>query len=148
MTTATEAATEHELRIEIERRISAPIEDVWEAVLHEMGPGFGGEHDEPLRMKVEPFPGGRWYRDLDGGAGHLWGHVQAIRPHTLFELTGPLFMSAPVSNNIQYQLKEEDGTTVLRFVHTAFGPLPEGVRDGMPEGWTDMVQKIERRAAG
>lgn len=144
----TQAATEHELRIELERRIGAPIEDVWEAMLHEAGPGFGGEDDQSLSLKVEAFPGGRWYRDLGDDAGHFWGHVQAIRPPTLFELSGPLFMSAPVSNNIQYRLEEEDGLTTLRFVHTAFGPLPEGARDGMLEGWTDHLEKIERRAGG
>lgn len=150
MTTSamTETGTEHELRIELERRIAAPIEDVWEAMLHEVGPGFGGENEEPLRMKVELFPGGRWYRDLGDDAGHLWGHVQAIRPHTLLELTGPLFMSAPVSNNVQYRLAEDDGFTTLRFVHTAFGPLPEDLRDGMLEGWTDILDKIELRAGG
>jgi uncharacterized protein YndB with AHSA1/START domain len=141
-------ATEHDFRLELERRIDAPIADVWEAMLHEVGPGFGGEDDTPMRMKVERFPGGRWYRDLGDDAGHLWGHVQAIRPPSLFEVTGPLFMSAPVSNNIQYRLAEENGVTTLSFVHTAFGPLPAVLRDGMPEGWTDHLEKIEGRAGG
>lgn len=139
---------ELEFRMELERRIEAPIEDVWEAMLTEVGPEFGGEDGSEMRLKVEPFPGGRWFRDFGDGAGHLWGHVQAIRPHTLFELTGPLFMSAPVSNNLQYRLSHEDGVTTLRFVHSAYGPLPEGVQEGMPEGWTDHVDRIERRAAG
>ncbi len=139
-------ATELEFRIELERRVEAPIGDVWEAMLHEVGPGFGGENDEYLSLEIECFPGGRWYRDLGDDAGHLWAHVQAIRPPTLFELTGPLFMSAPVSNNVQYRLKEVDGVTTLRFVHSAYGPLPEDMREGMREGWTDHIDKIERRA--
>lgn len=141
-------AAELEFRIELERRIEAPIEDVWEAMLIEVGPGFGGEDGADMHLKIEPFPGGRWYRDLGDGIGHFWGHVQAIKPPTLFELTGPLFMSAPVSNNLQYRLAHEDGVTTLRFVHSAFGPLPDGVRDGMPEGWTDHMDRIERRATG
>ena len=145
MTTTT--ANELQFRIELERRIEAPIETVWEAMMHEVGPGFGGEHGESLSLEIERFPGGRWYRNLGDGAGHLWAHVQAIRPPTLFELTGPLFMSAPVSNNVQYRLEEEDGVTILRFVHGAYGPLPEGLRDGMPEGWTDHIDQIGRRAA-
>lgn len=139
-------AAELEFRIELERRIEAPIEDVWEAMLIEVGPEFGGEDGASMHLKVEPFPGGRWYRDLGDGIGHFWGHVQAIKPPTLFELTGPLFMSAPVSNNVQYRLAHENGVTTLRFVHTAFGPLPDDMRDGMPEGWTDHMDRIERRA--
>lgn len=141
-------ATELEFRIELERSIEAPIETVWEAMMHEIGPGFGGEHGESLSLVVERFPGGRWYRDLGDDAGHLWAHVQAIRPPNLFELAGPLFMSAPVSNNVQYRLEEEEGVTTLRFVHCAYGPLPEGVADGMPEGWTDHLDQVERRASG
>jgi len=142
----TQTAAELEFRIELERRIAAPIEGVWEAMLAEVGPGFVGEDEAPLNLKLEAFPGGRWYRDLGEGAGHLWAHVQAIRPPTLFELCGPLFMSLPVSNNVQYRLAEEDGVTVLKFVHSAFGPLPDEMREGMPEGWGDHVDRIERRA--
>jgi len=141
-------AAELEFRIELERRIEAPIEDVWEAMLIEVGPEFGGEDGASMHLEVEPFPGGRWYRNLGDGIGHLWGHVQAIKPPTLLELTGPLFMSAPVGNNVQYRLAHEDGVTTLRFVHSAFGPLPDGVRDGTPEGWTDHLDRIERRATG
>lgn len=141
-------AAETDFRIELERRIEAPIADVWEAVLYEVGPGFGGEDGTSLSLKVEPFPGGRWYRDVGDDAGYLWGHVKAIRPMALLELCGPLFMSAPVANNVQYRLAEEDGVTVLRFVHTAFGPLPEGLSDGMNEGWVDHMEQIERRAGG
>lgn len=139
-------AAELEFRIELERRIEAPIEVVWKALLIEVGPEFGGEDGASMHLKVEPFPGGRWYRDLGDGIGHFWGHVQAIKPPTLFELTGPLFMSLPVSNNVQYRLAHENGVTTLRFVHTAFGPLPDDMRDGMPEGWTDHMDRIERRA--
>lgn len=140
-------AAELDLRIELERRIDAPIEDVWEALLAEVGPGFVGMDSSSLSLKIEAFPGGRWYRDLEGDAGHLWGHVQAIKPPTLLELTGPLFMSQPVSNNVQYRLEETEGVTTLRFVHLAFGPIPEALRDGMGEGWTSHLDRLEQRLA-
>ena len=46
-----------------------------------------------MPMKLEAWPGGRWYRDLGDGNGHFWGHVQAIKRPTLLEISGPLFMS-------------------------------------------------------
>ena len=48
-----------------------------------------------MSMKIEPWPGGRWYRDLGNNTGHFWGHVQAIKPPALLEICGPLFMSLP-----------------------------------------------------
>ncbi|HEX3702577.1 MAG TPA: hypothetical protein VHU82_04550 [Vicinamibacterales bacterium] len=38
------------------------------------------------RDDLEAWPGGRWFRDLGDNTGHLWGHVQAIKPPTLPEI--------------------------------------------------------------
>ena len=64
-------------------------------------------------MKIEPWPGGRWYRDLGDNNGHFWGHVQAIKRPTLLEITGPLFASYPFVSNVQYRLSEKDGGTLI-----------------------------------
>jgi uncharacterized protein YndB with AHSA1/START domain len=146
-TTRPAAASELEFRIELERRIDAPIEDVFEAILAQMGPDNVTPDETPLSMRIEPFPGGRWYRDLGDGNGHFWAHVQAIKRPTLLELTGPLFMSQAVCNNVQYRLAADGDGTTLRLVHSAFGLVPEEARDGMPEGWKDLLDRVERRLA-
>ena len=51
-------------------------------------------------------PGGRWYRDLGGDNGHLWGFVQSIKRPVLLEIWGPLFMSTAATSNMQYRLTE------------------------------------------
>lgn len=140
-----ETAPQLEFRIELDRQIQAPIEDTFEALLEQLGPAATSPENMPLAMKIEPFPGGRWYRDLGDDNGHLWGHVQAIRRPDLLELTGPLFMSQAVCNNIQYRLEESAGVTTLRLVHSAFGILLDEWRDGMPKGWDDQLDKIARR---
>ena len=142
MTYATAAA--RELRIEAERHLDAPIEDVWEAVLEEVGPGFPGEDGKPISLELEAWPGGRWFRNLGEATGHLWGHVQAIKAPGLLEISGPLFMSLPVANNIQYRLEATESGTHLRFVHGAFGPIPEDWDEGMEEGWGDHLDRIGR----
>jgi hypothetical protein len=97
-------------------------------------------------MVIEPWPGGRWFRDLGANNGHFWGHVQAIKQPTLLELTGPLMMSAPVVSNMQYRLKEVDGGTLITFRHTALGLIPDGFREGLSEGWKHMHAGVRRRA--
>lgn len=140
-------AAELDFRIELERRIDAPIEDVFEALLTQLGPAAAAPEYGSMSMKIEPFPGGRWYRDLGDDNGHLWAHVQAIKRPTLLELTGPLFISQAVSNNVQYRLAEADGRTTLSFVHSAFGLLPDEMREGMPKGWKNQLDGIERQLA-
>ena len=84
------------LNITEETQIRASITAAFAALLEEMGPNNKGHNDTPMPMTLEAFPGGRWFRDLGDGNGHLWGHVQAIKRPTLLEITGPLMMSFAV----------------------------------------------------
>src|SRR5713101_8996487 len=76
-----------------EIQVSAPLDATFTALLEQLGPFNEAEQGKPMPMKLEPWPGGRWYRDLGDNNGHFWGVVQAIKRPTLLEFTGPLFMS-------------------------------------------------------
>jgi len=134
------------LEIRRESQIAAPIEIVFETILEELGPGSVLPDGKPFPMKVEPWPGGRWYRDLGNNAGHFWGHVQVIKPPTLLELFGPMPMSFPAMNHVQYRLTKDGDGTLLAFVHKAMGILPQEIHDGMPQGWENGLKRIKQVA--
>ena len=136
------------LSIEQELRIEAPIDVTFAALLEQLGPGNERPDGTPIAMTLEAWPGGRWFRDLGDGNAHLWGHVQAIKRPTLLEFAGPLFLSSPVANNVQYRLSEDDGATVIRFRHTGFGLTPEVPRKNVVEGWANILERARRRAEG
>jgi uncharacterized protein YndB with AHSA1/START domain len=127
-------------------RIAAPIAIVFQAILDELGPEGQMPNGTSLSMKIEPWPGGRWYRDLGNDTGHLWGHVQVIKPPTLLELIGPMPMSYPAVNHVQYRLKEDVGATHVTFVHRAMGLILPEHRDGMPKGWEHWLVRIRELA--
>jgi uncharacterized protein YndB with AHSA1/START domain len=136
-----------------EEQIAAPIDVVFEAILEQMGPLNTTPDGISLSLKLEAWPGGRWYRDLGNNTGHFWGHVQAIKPPALLEICGPLMMSHPAASNVQYRLTEENGLTRLKFVHRAMGLIPTEMIDGernVNKGWAYIITKIreaaERRA--
>jgi uncharacterized protein YndB with AHSA1/START domain len=147
MTVTTAEETVHTLTIQKSIEIAAPVEVAFEAILEEVGPGSQMPDGKPFPMKIEPWPGGRWYRDLGeaGGHkyGHLWGHVQVIKAPTLLELCGPMPMSYPAINHVQYRLKAEGGGTRLTLVHRAMGMIPADHREGMPEGWEHGMSRIK-----
>jgi uncharacterized protein YndB with AHSA1/START domain len=145
MTTTLEQPIEA-LEIQKEIEINAPIQVAFQAVLDEMGPENLMMDGRSLSMKLEPWPGGRWYRDLGNNTGHLWGHVQVIKPPTLLEIYGPMPMSFPAMNHLQYRLTSEGDRTRLRLTHKAMGQLPQELRDGMPEGWEFMIKRIREIA--
>lgn len=100
----------------------------------------------PFPMKLEPWPGGRLYRDLGNNTGHLWGHVQVIKPPTLLELCGPLFMSYPAANSVQYRLIAEGNSTRLKFTHRGLGLITAEHREGVVEGWAHALKRIREIA--
>jgi uncharacterized protein YndB with AHSA1/START domain len=147
MTTATQERQQVDtLEIHKEIEIAAPIEVAFEALLDELGPESQMMDGRAFPMKIEPWPGGRWYRDLGEGAGHFWGHVQVIKPPTLLELCGPMPMSYPAVNHLQYRLKAEGGGTRLTLVHRAMGLLIPQHRDGMPQGWEHKLERVRELA--
>lgn len=133
------------LNITQEIHVRASLEKTFQALIDQLQ-----ENDTPegkaMPMKLEAWPGGRWYRDLGDGNGHLWAHVQAIKKPTLLEFVGPLFMSFGVASNVQYRLSEADGGTLIKFHHKAFGMIPEEHRQGMTVGWTHIHARILARA--
>jgi len=134
------------LDITKEERIAAPVEIVFETLLEHLGPHMETGPGSPLPMKLEPWPGGRWYRDLGHDTGHFWGHVQVIKPPELLEICGPLCMSYPAANHVQYRLKKEGAHTLLTLIHRAIGPITADHRDGMPGGWAHDLFQVREAA--
>ena len=129
-----------------ETHVRASLETTFATLLEQMGPENDTAEGQKLAMKLEPWPGGRWYRDLGDGNGHLWAHVQSIKKPTLLEFYGPLMMSYPVASNVQYRLSEEEGGTLIKFHHTAIGLIPEDYRKGLQGGWGSINARAKERA--
>lgn len=134
------------LNITQEIFVDAPLEITFEALLEQIGPKSETHEGQPFPLKLEPWPGGRWFRDLGDNNGHFWGHVQAIKRPTLLEIVGPLFMSYPVASNVQYRLSEENGGTLIKFHHKAFGLVQDDHRKNVNTGWESIHQRVRAAA--
>jgi uncharacterized protein YndB with AHSA1/START domain len=134
------------LSINEEIRVRASLETTFAALLEQLGPANERGDGTAMPMKLEAWPGGRWYRDLGGEDGHFWGNVQAIKRPTLLEITGPLFMSYPVVSNVQYRLSEAEGGTLIQFHHMALGLVTEDHRKGVGTGWGHINEGVRKRA--
>jgi len=134
------------INIEQEIHVRASLEVTFETLLEQLGPENTRPDGVAMKLKIEPWPGGRWYRDLGDNNGHFWGVVQAIKRPTLLEFHGPLFMSNAAVSNVQYRLSEKDGGTLIKFQHKAFGVIDDEHRKGVGGGWTHINNKIRERA--
>jgi len=143
MTATIESLT---LNVTMEVQVHASLSTTFDSLLEQMGPGNQTPEGESLPMRIEPHPGGRWFRDLGNNNGHLWGHVQSIKRPTLLEITGPLFISTAAVSNVQYRLKEVAGGTLIAFRHTAFGFVPDDYREGIGSGWKALLERVRQRS--
>ncbi len=132
--------------IEQKIQVQAPLDVTFAALLEQLGTGNETPDGTSLSLKIEPWPGGRWYRDLGDNNGHFWAVVQAIKRPTLLEFAGPMFASFPLVNNVQYRLSEAEGGTLISFRHTALGLLTDEHKLEMPKGWSHMHDRVRRYA--
>ncbi|HEX8521357.1 MAG TPA: SRPBCC domain-containing protein [Tepidisphaeraceae bacterium] len=146
MTATTTETPVQTLEIVREEVIDAPIEIVFQAILDEIGPESQMLDGRSFPMTLEPWPGGRWFRDLGNNAGHFWGNVQVIKPPMLLELAGPMMMSYASANHIQYRLVSEGATTRLKFRHQAIGLITDDHRTGVQEGWSFKLNRVRNLA--
>ncbi|MEO7998855.1 MAG: SRPBCC domain-containing protein [Gemmatimonadaceae bacterium] len=126
--------------------VYASKEDTFDSIITQMGEENQTPDGKTLSMKIEAHPGGRWYRDLGDGNGHLWGFVQSIKRGAMLEFWGPLFMSTGATSNLMYRLTEKDGGTLISFKHTVIGPFPEEHRESTAAGWSSMHARVKRVA--
>jgi hypothetical protein len=136
------------LNVTQEIHVKASLEKTFAALLEQLGAGNETPDGKPMPLKLEAWPGGRWYRDLGDQNGHLWGHVQAIKRPTLIEFYGPLFMSYPVACNVQYRLSQVEGGTLIAFHHTALGLITDDHRTGVVKGWAYILESVRKRSEG
>ena len=144
MVTSTSEQMMHTLEVTKDVQIAAPVEIVFETLLEQLGPRHETAPGSPLPMKLEPWPGGRWYRDLGDNAGHFWGHVQVIKPPTLLEICGPLFMSYPAISHLAYRLTAEGNVTRLKLTHRAIGQIPPEHREALRKGMEPLSHTLTR----
>ena len=136
----------NDLTLDITQSIemNVALGDAYKALINRLTVESSGADNKPMPMVLEEWPGGRWFRDLGNGQGHLWGFVQVIKPPTLIEIQGPMFMSYAVAGHIQFRLTQISGGTELYLRHRVLGQVQEEHRNGVTLGWEHFLQDVKK----
>lgn len=126
--------------------VNAAIGDAYKALIARLTTESTSPDNKPMPMVLEEWPGGRWFRDLGHGQGHLWGFVQVIKPPTLIEIQGPMFMSYAVAGHVQFKLTQISGGTEVYLHHQAIGNILDEHRQHIGPGWDHYLQSVKRMA--
>ena len=76
--------------------------------------------------------------------GHLWGFVQVIKPPSLLELSGPMFMSYPANNHVEIKIEPVSGGCRVALRHRAIGMIDPQHRKGVGTGWSHMLAGVKK----
>ena len=131
------------LDVEQSFEMKADIGDVFKRVIYRFGEGNVGPNGDSLNLILEEWAGGRWFRDRGEGIQHLWGHVQVLKPPTLIEISGPMFMSYPVVNHLEIKLEKVSAGTRVILRHRAIGMIEQAHREGVSTGWLTMLDSVK-----
>lgn len=148
MSTTTAPTETQTFTVKEEILVRAPLEQTFASLAAQMGRLNETPDGKPLPMMLETRPGGRWYRDLGGDNGHLWGFVQSIKRPVLLEIWGPLFVSTAATSNLLYRLSETPDGSLIQFTHTLVGPFPEDHRPQLVSGWKALHARVKSAAEG
>ena len=65
-----------------------------------------------------------------------------IKPPTLLELSGPMFMSYPALNHVEVKLEQRTGGTHVELRHRAVGLIDPAHREGVTHGWKMILEHV------
>ena len=138
----------HDLTLDVSQRIEiqAALGDAYQSLVRRLSVDNSTPDNKPMPMVLEEWPGGRWFRDLGHGQGHLWGFVQVIKPPTLIEIHGPMFMSYAATGHVQFRLTQIAGGTELSLRHRVIGMVEPDHREGLTHGWDHLLQGVKKQA--
>lgn len=126
--------------------IESAVGSAYEALLRRLTTENSTPDNKAMPMVLEQWPGGRWFRDLGNGQGHLWGFVQVIKPPNLVEIHGPMFMSYAVAGHVQFRLTQIPGGTELFLRHQVLGAVHDDHREGLTHGWGHLLESVKKTA--
>lgn len=134
------------LDISQEVPIKADAAGVFASLLKRLAELNTTQDGKSMAMVLEAWPGGRWFRDLGDQQGHLWGFVQVIKPPTLLELSGPMFMSYPASGHLQFRVIPGSEGSRLTLRHRVLGLIDPEHRKGVNAGWGEVLKTVKEHA--
>ena len=132
------------LDITQEIHVRSSLEATFKALLEEMGPANQGHNDTPMPMTLEARPGGRWFRDLGDGNGHLWATSRRSR-------ADPARASRPADDVVRGRQQRPVPAHPERRRHpdhaapTALGLFPDGYREELSKGFPMILNRVKQR---
>jgi uncharacterized protein YndB with AHSA1/START domain len=118
--------------------LPAPPPKVWAAFTLDLDHWWTYRLRERTRCIIEPGVGGRWVQAWDSG-GALFGTFTVWDPPRLLVLDGPLAMTTPAHNRLEFEFAPVESATKLWIRHRAYGDFDVDAEATYVNGWRELI---------
>ena len=131
------------VRYELEIRIDAAADRVWQALTNETNvwwlPDFHVAAPDST-VTLDTSPGGHLMERTTDGGGILWYTVQARAPGKAMTLVGPLSVDCgPATTMLTLTLEEQGGGCVLKVADSLLGHVSDDLVESLRSGWAMLL---------
>ena len=123
---------------EVSFYLPAPPPKVWVSFVQEIDRWWSYRLRDRTRVTIEAEVGGRWMQQWDSG-GALFGTFTVFDPPSLLCVTGPLAMTRPAFNWLEFAFDAADAGTKLTLRHQAMGEFDPDTASIYENGWQELI---------
>ena len=128
--------------IHAEVRIAAPIEIVWRSLVEDVGAWWPHSFSDEPRVSMEPWVGGRFMEEWDGGSA-LYALVTHMVTNARLTISGPMGMRGARQYVKTYELSADGDTTVVCTSASMLGDIDDELRTGYRDGGEELLQAFK-----
>jgi uncharacterized protein YndB with AHSA1/START domain len=131
--------------IHAEVRIAAPVEIVWRSLMEDVGAWWPHSFSEEPRVSMEPWVGGRFMEEWDGGSA-LYALVTHIVTGARLTISGPMGMRGARQYVKTYELAADGDGTLVTTTASMLGDIDDELRESYTAGGAQLLQALKAHA--
>jgi uncharacterized protein YndB with AHSA1/START domain len=132
-----------EVHAEVE--VAAPRDVVWRCLIEDVGSWWPHSFTDDPRISMEPWIGGRFMEEWDGG-GALYALVTHIVEGKRLTISGAMGMQGARQYVKTYELEAAGDRTIVRTTASTLGDIPDELREGYRAGGIELLDALKAYA--
>jgi uncharacterized protein YndB with AHSA1/START domain len=142
MALMTDSQTPVSFDLHAEVRIEAPVDVVWRSLVEDVGAWWPHRFSEQPKISIEPWVGGRFMEEWDGGSA-LYALVTHLVTGARLTVSGPMGMRGARQYVKTYELTADDDATVVTTTASMLGDIDDELREGYRAGGEELLQALK-----
>jgi uncharacterized protein YndB with AHSA1/START domain len=143
----TQAETQTPIAFEVhaEIEIDAPPDVVWRSLIEDVGSWWPHTFQDGSRISLEPWIGGRFMEEWDGG-GALYAVVTHLIAQTRLTTSGHMGMPGARQYVKTYELEPFGERTIVRTTASTLGDISDERRENYRRGGLELLDALKAHA--